>query len=332
MCTRAVYLGLEDTVITARTLDWFASMDTNLWVYPAGLRRDGNAGPDSFTWTSVYGSVTASVYESATCDGINERGLVANLLYLAESDFGAPRDGDRRKPMSIGAWCQYVLDSFATVADAVDGLRAEPFYLPPIMTPDGHPATAHLSISDPTGDSAIFEYVDGALVIHHDRAHQVMTNSPVFSQQLALNAYWETIGGATMLPGTDRAADRFVRASYYIKKLPLTSDTTKSLAGAFSVIRNASSPMGVSSPGEPNVSATLWRVVADQKNRVYYFESAESPFLIWINLDDIDLSAGQPTRKLTLTAEGTLLDGDDFVSGDVTARLAAAEPFTFLPA
>lgn len=49
MCTRAVYLGLDGVVITARTLDWFASMETNLWVYPAGLRRDGNAGTDSFT-------------------------------------------------------------------------------------------------------------------------------------------------------------------------------------------------------------------------------------------------------------------------------------------
>jgi choloylglycine hydrolase len=40
-----------------------------------------------------------------------------------------------------------------------------------------------------------------------------MTNSPTYDQQLALNRYWEQIGGTTMLPGTNRAADRFVRAS-----------------------------------------------------------------------------------------------------------------------
>jgi hypothetical protein len=30
---------------------------------------------------------------------------------------------------------------------------------------------------------------------------------------LALNAYWTDVGGSTFLPGTDRPADRFVRAS-----------------------------------------------------------------------------------------------------------------------
>ena len=49
-----------------------------------------------------------------------------------------------------------------------------------------------------------------------------MTNSPVYDQQLAINAYWESIGGTVMLPGTNRAADRFARASFYIKAIPQT--------------------------------------------------------------------------------------------------------------
>ena len=87
--------------------------------------------------------------------------------------------------------------------------------------PDGsRPATLHLSISDATGDSAIFEYIGGKLAIHHDRAYTVMTNSPVFEQQLALDDYWNGIGGLVFLPGTNRAADRFVRASFYIGAVP----------------------------------------------------------------------------------------------------------------
>jgi penicillin V acylase-like amidase (Ntn superfamily) len=58
-------------------------------------------------------------------------------------------------------------------------------------------------------DSAIFEYVQGKLVIHHGRKYQVMTNSLTFDEQLALSTYWEQIGGLTMLLGTNRAADRF---------------------------------------------------------------------------------------------------------------------------
>ena len=57
-----------------------------------------------------------------TADGMNEKGLVANILYLAESDYGKP-DGSK-PPLSISLWGQYALDNFATVAEALDALRA----------------------------------------------------------------------------------------------------------------------------------------------------------------------------------------------------------------
>jgi penicillin V acylase-like amidase (Ntn superfamily) len=332
MCSRATYLGPENTVITVRTLDWFAPMGSNLWVYPRGLRRDGAAGPDALHWTSRYGSVTVSGYEAATIDGINERGLVANVLYLAEADYGTPAPDDPRPPISVAAWGQYVLDQFATVAEAVAALRQEPFRIAGVETPDGHAGAAHLSLSDPSGDSAIFEYVAGTLVIHHGRQYQVMTNSPIYSEQLALNAYWEQIGGTVMLPGTSRAADRFVRASFYIKAIPQTAEITAALASAFGVIRNVSVPLGITTPGQPNISSTLWRTVSDQKNKVYYFESAQSPFLLWVNLADMDFSDGAPSTKLTLTETSALVHDGTFVSGDCGAWFTPADPFPFLPA
>ena len=39
--------------------------------------------------------------------------------------------------------------------------------------------------------SAIFEYVHGKLVIHHGKEYQVMTNSPIYDQQIAINEYWK---------------------------------------------------------------------------------------------------------------------------------------------
>lgn len=53
----------------------------------------------------------------------------------------------------------------------------------------------HLAISDASGDSAIFEYRDGKLEIHHGRQYQVMTNSPFYNDQLAILDYWQQIGG-----------------------------------------------------------------------------------------------------------------------------------------
>ena len=183
-------------------------------------------------------------------------------------------------------------------------------------------ATLHLSVSDAAGDSAIFEYVDGALSVHHSPAYRVMTNSPLFDRQLALDDYWQNIGGLTFLPGTNRAADRFVRASFYVDALPQTADTRQAVAGIFSVIRNVSVPLGISVPDQPNISSTRWRTVSDQKNRVYYFESTLYPNIFWVDMKDVDFSEGAPVRMLDLVGGRTY-------AGNTASLFVEAEPFEF---
>jgi penicillin V acylase-like amidase (Ntn superfamily) len=322
-CTRCVYLGPKDTVIVARSMDWAEDPGTNLYCFPRGMKRDGAAGPNSVRWTSKYGSVIAAFYEVGTVDGMNEKGLVANALYLVESDYGKP--DAKQATLTIAAWAQYVLDHYATVDEAVAELRKEPFIIVAPILPNKQPAQGHLSISDPTGDSAIFEYVKGKLVIHHGRKYQVMTNSPTFEQQLALNTYWEQIGGLTMLPGTNRAADRFARASFYINAIPKTDDAKKAVASVFSVIRGVSVPLGITTPGQPNISSTIWRTVHDQKNRVFYFDSATSPTVFWVPLADMDFSEGASVKKLQLAGGRTY-------NGNAAAQFQAARAFEFLPA
>jgi choloylglycine hydrolase len=309
-------------------------MASNLWIFPAGMKRDGASGPRSIAWTSKYGSVIASAYEAGTADGMNDKGLVANLLYLAESDYGTP---DRSRPLlSISAWAQYALDNYATVAEAVSGLGAEPFSIMAPTLPNGAAAALHLSISDSTGDSAILEYVGGKLVIHHGKQFTVMTNSPAYEQQLALDQYWKGIGGLTFLPGTNRAADRFVRASFlinaipkkldknYINGVPQQSYVYQAVAEVLSVQRAVGVPLGITTPAQPNISSTIWRTVSDQKNRVYYFDSATRPNTFWVPFAKIDLKSGAPVRKLTIQ------HGEVF-AGDVSGQFIDAEPFKFLP-
>ena len=202
-------------------------------------------------------------------------------------------------------------------------MRKDAIKVVAVNVPNGMKGTVHLSISDPSGDSAIFEYVQGKLVIHHNKKYQVMTNSPIFDEQLALNKYWEQIGGTVMLPGTNRAADRFARASFYINACKQSADPREAVASVFSVMRNVSVPRGITTPGQPNIASTLWRTVSDQKNRVYYFEDTASPSLIWINLDKVDFVEGTGVRKLTLS-------GKPPVGGDQTENFEKAAPFQFL--
>jgi len=320
-CTRAVYLGTEDTVVTTRSMDWESDMQSNLWAFPRGMKREGGVGTGSVKWTSKYGSVVTSVFDFATTDGMNEKGLVANVLWLAESDYG--KVDPKRNNLSIGSWTQYVLDNFATVEEAVAALSKEPFQVVTARLPGGRTAALHMAISDGSGDSAIFEYIDGKLVIHHSRNHIVMTNSPTFDQQLALNTYWKSIGGLTFLPGTIKPADRFARAYFYMTSIPKSSDRIRATAEAFSVIRSVSVPLGIKMPGFPNVASTIWRTVSDHKGRVYYFESATSPNVFWVPLADLDFSESAPVKKLTMTGGKTF-------AGNAAAHFEKAEPFKFV--
>jgi penicillin V acylase-like amidase (Ntn superfamily) len=322
-CSRAVYFGQEGQTVTGRTMDWFVSdMDTNLWLYPRGLERSSNTS-SPVNWKSRYGTVVTTIYEGAAADGMNERGLVANMLYLAESKYPAAATGDNRPTLPISAWAQYVLDNYATTAEAVEGMRKEDFRMVAIKAPTGEEGTVHLSISDASGDSAIFEYIDGKLVIHHGRQYQVMTNSPTYDQQLSLAKYWENIGGATMLPGTNRASDRFARMSYYINEATQTGDPRRSVATVFSVMRNVSVPLGIKVPGQPNIADTLWLTVSDQKNKVYYYQDTNSPSILWVRLNDLNFKEGSGARKLQL-------DGNPDVAGDQTKNFKPALLFEFL--
>lgn len=321
-CTRIVYEGKDKFIITARSMDWKEDSQSNLWIFPRGMKRGGEVGENSVKWTSKYGSVITSAYDICSTDGMNEKGLVANLLWLAESSY--PDRDPNKAGLSISAWVQYMLDNFATVDEAVKFMQQGTLEVVSDMMPDGtRMATLHLSISDETGDNAIFEYIGGKLEIHHNRSYQVMTNSPTFHKQLALDDYWQTIGGLTFLPGTNRAADRFVRASYYINVIPKVDDEREGVASVFSVIRNTSVPYGISTPDEPNISSTRWRTVSDQKNKVYYYESALYPNTIWVNFKDVDFTENAPVKVLKVS-QGQIY------AGNTADKFVASKPFQFL--
>ncbi|HGM5579314.1 TPA: linear amide C-N hydrolase [Pseudomonas putida] len=322
-CTRLVYLGDDHQTITARSMDWAWDVETNLWVFPKGMSREGEAGKNSVKWTSKYGSVIASGYDNSTTDGMNEAGLTANLLWLVESEY--PKVDGNKPGLTIAAWAQYVLDNFKTVDEAVKALKAEPFIVMTGPVPgQNRPATLHLSLSDASGDSAIIEYIGGKQVIHHDRAYQVMTNSPIFEKQLADYAAWQA-GGKKDLPGSSTSFDRFVRASYYVHAVPGKEDTRTSLASVFSVIRNVSVPYGITTPGQPNISSTRWRTVSDHKQKQYFFESAVTPNTFWVDLTKLDFSheTGK-VRKLELGP-----NQNKVYSGEVSERFEESQPFTF---
>jgi len=322
-CTRVVYETGNATYITGRTMDWMdPKAQTALWVFPKGMKRDGGVGKNPIQWTSKYGSLAVSFYDIGTADGMNEMGLTANILYLKETEWGDAAASDKPS-LSAGAWGQYFLDQFATVKEAADAMKDPAFVIIAPALPNGHAAGLHLSLSDATGDSAILEYIGGKLVMHHGRQYPVMTNSPTFDQQLALNAYWEQVGGKHALPGTIRAADRFVRATYNLKSSTKYKDTDLAVASVFSQMRAISVPLGLADPENPNNAMTLWRTVSDHGSKMFYFESVIFPSVSWIDFSKVDFSEGAAPKTIRIERGQAL-------AGELSASFKAAEPFKWL--
>ncbi len=321
-CTRILYETGTKNFMVGRTMDWMEDPGTDLWAFPKGLPRDGGVGPGSIKWTAKHGSLVTSFYDVGTVDGMNDSELVANALYLVEADYGDAAASKKPK-LSIGAWAQYTLDNYATVAEAVAALQKEPFVIIAPDLPGGHKAGGHLAIADASGDSAIFEYLKGKLVIHHGPQYRVMTNSPSYDQQLAIDVYWKDVGGLKFLPGTARSADRFARMSWNLNAAAKESDPRLATAVTFSLIRAISVPLGVADAERPNIASTIWRTVSDMQARRYYFELAYSPAIFWVDLDKLNLAPGANPAKLDLR-------GRPILSGEVSDKFAPAQPFRFL--
>jgi len=55
-------MAILPPTFTGLILDWKDEIPANLWLFPRGIDRRGEVGPNSVRWTAKYGSVLASVF------------------------------------------------------------------------------------------------------------------------------------------------------------------------------------------------------------------------------------------------------------------------------
>ena len=303
MCTRILSNSNGAAVTVARCMDWIVSDQPQLWFVPKGTTRTGGSDEDAHHWTSRYGSVVTSMWGIGTVDGLNDQGLAAHALYLDPEDVSFP-DPDARPSVANALWVQYLLDNYATVAEAVTDLDRVRITSPLF---GGLELGLHIAIEDASGDSAVIEPLGGELVVHHGREYTVMANSPTLDKQLENLANYRPFGGELPPPGDITSSDRFVRASYFLHYLPPAANAEEAVAGVFQLISNVSVPYGAPySTGDPY--PTWWRAGANLTDRIYFFGSTRSPNIFWVSLDalaDATEVRQLDPRQLTLVGDQT---------------------------
>ena len=305
-CTRILWNNNGKVVMVARTMDLYRSDQATILVTPRGLMHSA-VGPSTIApWRTKYGSVSVTAAEVSATDGMNEKGLVVNQLYLSGTQYVKPDDRPTLANVSVVA---YILDNFATVEEALTGLAKVRILSVRVLDREW---PTHIAISDAKGDSAIIEFINQQRIVHHGPSYRVMTNEPRIEDQLQNLGRYITFGGRLPIPGGIDPASRFVRASFFLKTLTAPGSTLEALVKMFSVINAEVVPFDAEEGSDPNQFEdkwpTLWTAVADSTHKVYYFRSSFSPSLYWVDLTKLNLSPGHQPRQVDAYLPG--LAGD----------------------
>lgn len=315
-CTAVFANDKGNNKVVARTTDLFISDEPLILSQPRGKTHAGEAGENSLSWTSKYGSLVVTAFHTSTVtDGLNEKGLAAHLLYLTGTEY-SPSKSTAPKISNL-LWAQYILDNFATVDEAIKGTRNLHLVATKVK---GRTWPIHLAIEDASGDSAVIEFIQGKETIYHGEQYRVLTNEPAYNIQLANLKNYQGFGGKRSLPGDSDPLSRFVRVATYLKTLPTSNTEIDAVAGILSVIRSAMVPFGaVDTSGNKTEDAwqTRWVSVADVTNRVFFFNSTSAPNIIWFDLKKMNFSEKAPVLSIDPV--------DIRLVGDVTQKLLKNE-------
>jgi choloylglycine hydrolase len=311
-CSVAFWNNNDKAKVVARSMDLYMSDMPLLQVNPAGIQRKSTVGTIPLTWTSRYGSVVVTAFHTdSASDGMNEHGLNAHLLYLDGSKY--PDENPKMPTLSNAQWAQYILDNFKTVKEALASME---LYQIQASEVHGKKWPIHIAIEDPSGDSAIIEFIDGKALVHHGKEFNTMTNEPAYNIQLENLKKYKLFGGTLAMPGDVDPLSRFVRIASYLKTLPKPANYIDAIAGALSVMRTAMVPFGAEdTSGNETTDAwpTRWITLSDLTQKIFYFSSTTAPNIVWIDFKNVNLTK----KGKTLMVDPTNIE----LVGEISAKL-----------
>ena len=280
-CTTFCYQR-DSAIVFGKNYDWNVE-DGLVIVNKRGITKTAFTEANPAAWTSQFGSVTFNQYgREFPSGGINEKGLVVELMWLDETVYPEP---DRRRALPTLQWIQYQLDNAATVDDVVASDAK-------VRISDAGSARIHFLVADATGAVATVESINGRTVFHRgqDLPYPVLTND---MYQVSVTYAREVAPGKTIR--TRSSLDRFVRAS-------------RGLGG------NGESPIGDAFTLLDEVAQdfTQWSIVYDLGDKRAWFRTRDQREIRYIDLDGLDFSCRTPVRIVDLNAS---------LQGDVSKKL-----------
>ena len=236
------------------------------------------------TWTSRYGSLTFNQYgREMPMGGMNEAGLVVELMMLTETQYPSP---DPRQAIKDLQWIQYQLDNYSRVVEVIASnthLRILTFEQPGL----------HFLIADQSGDCASIEFLAEKMVVHYRDSLRVrtLTNSTYAESCKYLNKHLG-FGGQMPITKGPTSLKRFVNSAKMLQEYdPRTKGNAVDYA--FQILEQVSQ------------ESTQWRIVYDQQKLQVYFRTASNPNIKYIDFNSLDFDCTAPVMVVDIHTDLT---------------------------
>lgn len=319
-CTGIAFEAKDGTRIQARTIEWSGyDLKAKLAVWPRGVKKTAYTpqGKNGHSWTTRYGVVGATtVMDEFITEGVNEKGLSAGIFFFAHYGSLAPYNPKKaKKSVSDAELVPWLLTNFATVDEALKGLKK--IEIIPIAAADdkGTYNTGHWRIADATGRSVVLEITNKGERHIYENKVGVLTNSPDFPWQVAnLNNYVNLNPGTVSprefdgvpmfsfgasssllgLPGDFTPPSRFVRAFFWLHSLRQPADTYAAVTQTFHILNTFDIPVGAEFALDQQIpdipSATQVTCVTDTTHPAFYYRTMYNSQIRKVDLSKIDFS------------------------------------------
>lgn len=284
-CT-TFFINQNGHLVFGRNYDWVTGsgmVNTN----QRGLAKTSFPMPEGNTisWISKYGSITFNQYgKEFPTGGMNEKGLVVELMWLDETVYPAPDD---RPAISVLQWIQYQLDNCATVGDVISTdkkLRIATVGTTPL----------HYLVADRHGKAITIEFLHGKMIVHqgNDLKFPVLTNS-TYKESLA----YQQSRGSEKAQSVGSSLGRFAKACSMVQQLHETKQNIPTVDYAFQILEEVSQG-----------DFTKWSIVYDISKLKIYFKTQSHKKIKSVDFSSFDFNCHQipKTVNINTTAEGDI--------------------------
>ncbi len=312
MCTGIQLKAEDDSIIFARTLEFGIDLHSDVLVVPRNHKLKASCD-NAHEWTTKYGMVGANAEKQPIIvDGVNEKGLTANLFYFAGyADFQKVDASEKTlSSVDLGTWILSNCANVAEIKEAIHKIKVSNANFKPwgIMCP------THYIFNDPTGACLVVEYLKGELNMY-DNPLGVITNAPHFEWHMINCSNYVNLGpknyesltidgneiphpgegsGLLGMPGDFTPASRFIRAMVFKHTVLTSKNAHDTMLEAFHILNNFDIPRGsirAEHDGKEYTDHTQWTSAIDCTNKRYYFHNYDNRNIRMIDLNKCDLDA-----------------------------------------